>query len=142
LAAQISGARLAALPGRDHSPYVTDVDAILDEVEAFLTGGRHRPGLDRILSTVLFADIVGSTPRLAEAGDARWAHLLAQHDHLARREIERHRGRHIDSTWDGLLATFDGPARSSAAPRPGVRPLASSAWTFAPGATPGDRTGR
>jgi class 3 adenylate cyclase len=112
LAAQISGAKLVALPGRDHQPAIGDVDAIVDEVEAFLTGGRRRPGLDRILSTVLFTDIVGSTQRLAEAGDARWAHLLAQHDHLARREIERHRGRYIDSTGDGLLATFDGPARA------------------------------
>jgi class 3 adenylate cyclase len=90
LTAQISSATLTALP----------------------TGGRHRPGLDRILSTVLFTDIVGSTQRLAELGDARWAYLIAQHDHLARREIERHRGRYIDSTGDGLLATFDGPARA------------------------------
>ena len=112
VAAQISGATLVALPGRDHPPYIGDVDAIVDEVEAFLTGQRHRPSLDRILSTVLFTDIVGSTQRLAELGDARWADLLAQHDDLARREIERHRGRYIDSTGDGLLATFDGPARA------------------------------
>jgi len=112
VAAQISGATLAALPGGDHAPYVGDVDAIVDEVEAFLTGERHRPSLDRILSTVLFTDIVGSTQHLAEVGDARWAALLAQHDGLARREIERHRGRHIDSAGDGLLATFDGPARA------------------------------
>src|SRR5262249_35985735 len=89
-----------------------DVDAIVDEVEAYLTGERHGPSADRILSTVLFTDIVGSTQRLAELGDARWADLLAQHDDLARREIERHRGRYIDSTGDGLLATFDGPARA------------------------------
>ena len=112
VAAQISGATLVALPGRDHPPYIGDVDAIVDEVEAFLTGGRHGASLDRILSTVLFTDIVGSTRRLAELGDARWADLLAQHDGLARREIERHRGRYVDSTGDGLLATFDGPARA------------------------------
>jgi class 3 adenylate cyclase len=112
LTAQISGATLAALPGRHDPPYIGDVDGVVDEVEAFLTGGRHRPSLDRILSTVLFTDIVGSTQRLAEVGDARWAHLIAQHDHIARREIERHRGRYIDSTGDGLLATFDGPARA------------------------------
>ena len=112
LAAQISGAILVALPGRDYPPYVGDVDAVVNEIEAFLTGERHRPSLDRILSTVLFTDIVGSTERLAELGDARWAALLADHDDLARREIERHRGRYIDSTGDGLLATFDGPARA------------------------------
>jgi class 3 adenylate cyclase len=113
LSAQISGATVVALPGRDDPPFIGDVDAIVvDEVEAFLTGERHRPSLDRILSTVLFTDIVGSTQHLAGVGDARWANLLAQHDHLARREIERHRGRYIDSTGDGLLATFDGPARA------------------------------
>jgi class 3 adenylate cyclase len=112
VAAQISGATVVAVPGRDHPPYIGDVDAIVDEVEAFLTGERHRPSLNRILSTVLFTDIVGSTQRLAEVGDTRWAGLLAAHDDLARREIERHRGRYIDSTGDGLLATFDGPARA------------------------------
>jgi class 3 adenylate cyclase/pimeloyl-ACP methyl ester carboxylesterase len=112
LAADISGATLVALPGRDHPPFVGDVDAVVDEIGSFLTGQRHRPSPDRILSTVLFTDIVGSTQRLAQVGDAPWADLLAQHDHLARREIERHRGRYIDSTGDGLLATFDGPARA------------------------------
>ena len=110
--AQISAATAVAVPGRDDSPYTSDVDAIVDEVEAFLTGQRHQPGLDRILSTVLFTDIVGSTTRLAEVGDARWSDLLARHDDLARREIERHRGRYIDSAGDGLLASFDGPARA------------------------------
>lgn len=112
LAAQISGATAVALPGRDHPPFIGDVDAIVDEIEAFLTGERHRPSLGRILSTVLFTDIVGSTQRLAELGDARWADVLAAHDDLARREIERHRGHYVDSTGDGLLATFDGPARA------------------------------
>ena len=111
-AAKISGSTVVALPGRDDPPYTGDTAAIADEVEAFLTGQRHGPSADRILSTVLFTDIVGSTQRLAELGDARWADLLAQHDDLARREIERHRGRYIVSTGDGLLATFDGPARA------------------------------
>jgi class 3 adenylate cyclase len=112
VAAQISGATVVALAGRDDPPYSGDTGAIVDEVEAFLTGQRHGPSPDRILSTVLFTDIVGATQRLAEVGDARWADLLARHDDLARREIERHRGRYIDSTGDGLLATFDGPARA------------------------------
>jgi class 3 adenylate cyclase len=111
-AGRISGATVVALPGCDDPPYLGDVDAIVGEVEAFLTGERHGPSADRILSTVLFTDIVGSTQRLADVGDARWADLLAQHDELARREIERHRGRYIDSTGDGLLAAFDGPARA------------------------------
>jgi pimeloyl-ACP methyl ester carboxylesterase len=112
VADQISSATVVAVPGRDDSPYTGDVDAIVDEVEVFLTGERHGPSLDRILSTVLFTDIAGSTQRLAEVGDAHWANLLAQHDDLARREIERYRGRYVDSTGDGLLATFDGPARA------------------------------
>jgi class 3 adenylate cyclase len=112
VAGQISGATVVALPGCDDPPYLGDVDAIVGEVEAFLTGERHGPAADRILSTVLFTDIVNSTEQLAELGDARWADLLAQHDDLARRVIERHRGRYIDSTGDGLLATFDGPARA------------------------------
>jgi len=112
VATQISGAKGVALPGRDDPPYSGDTDAVADEVEAFLTGARHGASLDRILSTVLFTDIVGSTQHLAEVGDARWADLLARHDELARREIEWHRGRYVDSTGDGLLATFDGPARA------------------------------
>src|SRR5262249_45236313 len=112
VAAQISGATLVALPGCDYAPFSGAVDAIIVEIEAFLTGERHGASLDRILSTVLFTDIVGSTHHLAEVGDACWAHLLAQHDHLARREIQRHQGRYIDSAGDGLLATFDGPARA------------------------------
>jgi class 3 adenylate cyclase len=111
-AEQISGATLIALPGRDTPPFIGDVDAITGEVEAFLTGERHRANVDRILSTVLFTDIVGSTERLADVGDSRWADLLARHDDLARKEIERNRGRYVDSTGDGLLATFDGPARA------------------------------
>ncbi len=112
VASQIRGSTVVALAGRGDPPYTGDVDAIVAEVEEFLTGERHRPSLDRILSTVLFTDIVGSTQRLAELGDTRWADLLARHDELAHREIERHRGRYIDSTGDGLLATFDGPARA------------------------------
>jgi class 3 adenylate cyclase len=112
VAAQISGAKVVALAGSDDPPYTGDVGPVADEVEAFLTGERHGQSLDRILSTVLFTDIVGSTQRLAELGDVRWADLLGRHDDLARREIERYRGRYIDSTGDGLLAAFDGPARA------------------------------
>jgi class 3 adenylate cyclase len=85
---------------------------LLGEVEEFLTGARHIPELDRVLATVLFTDIVGSTERVAALGDVRSKELLAVHDERAKAEIERYRGRYVNSTGDGLLATFDGPARA------------------------------
>lgn len=112
LGEQIPGARVVALLGRDDPPYAGDVDAIADEIEEFLTGVRHRPELDRVLATVLFTDIVDSTSRASALGDTRWKDLLAAHDDLARREIEQHRGRYVKQTGDGLIATFDGPARA------------------------------
>jgi class 3 adenylate cyclase len=83
-------------------------------VQSFFTGTRGTPDLDdRVLATVLFTDIVGSTRRAAEIGDKRWRVLLDEHDVLTRREIDRFRGRWVKSTGDGLLATFDGPARAT-----------------------------
>jgi pimeloyl-ACP methyl ester carboxylesterase len=136
VAAQISGATVVAVGGPDDSPYTGDVGAIVDEVEGFLTGQRHRPSQDRILSTVLFTDIVGSTQWLAELGDARWADLLAQHDSLARREIDRHRGRYIDPPGTACWRPSMGPPGRSAAPRRWAPPSANSAWISAPGVTP------
>ena len=81
------------------------------EVEEFLTGERHERELDRVLATVLFTDIVGSTERATVLGDSRWRDLLEQHDRLVRRELGRHRGLEVKTTGDGVLATFDGPAR-------------------------------
>ena len=112
LAEHIDGARLIEVPGRDHFPWVGDVDAILDEVEHFVTGGRQGAEPDRILSTVLFTDIVDSTVQLAERGDRRYRELLGHFYSITRRELERHRGREIDTAGDGLFATFDGPARA------------------------------
>jgi class 3 adenylate cyclase len=106
----IPGARFVELPGDDHLATV-DPDQILDEVEEFLTGQRHVREPDRVLATVMFTDIVGSTERAAELGDSRWRDLVARHDALIRRELERHRGRPIKTLGDGFLATFDGPAR-------------------------------
>jgi class 3 adenylate cyclase len=111
LAAHIPGARFVELPGPDHVPWVGDMDAILDEVEEFLTGVRHGPEPDRVLATVLFTDIVGATERAASLGDRRWRDLLEQHHALVRRELSRFRGREIDTAGDGFLAAFDGPAR-------------------------------
>jgi pimeloyl-ACP methyl ester carboxylesterase len=112
LAATIPGAKYVELSGRDNLPYVGDQDAVLDEVEEFLTGVRHGPEPDRVLSTVLFTDIVGSTERAAELGDRSWRDLLERHDALVRRELERGRGREVETAGDGFLATFDGPARA------------------------------
>ena len=112
LAAHIPGAKYAELPGRDHLPYVGDQAAVLDEVEEFLTGVRRGPEPDRVLVTVLFTDIVGSTERAVQAGDYRWRDLLDRHNVLVRRELDHFRGREVDTAGDGFLATFDGPARA------------------------------
>jgi class 3 adenylate cyclase len=110
IAEQIPGASFVELLGVDHPPWAGDQDALLREIGRFL-GVRYEPVVaDRVLATVLFTDIVGSTEHLAAVGDARWKELLASHDEIVKREIERHRGRHVDSAGDGLLATLDGPA--------------------------------
>ncbi len=112
MAERIPGARLVELSGDDHLPFVGDQDEILDEVEEFLTGARPGPEPNRVLATVLFTDVVGSTERAAELGDSRWRDLLAEHNRLVRRELERHRGREVGTAGDGFLATFDGPVRA------------------------------
>jgi class 3 adenylate cyclase len=107
-------------------PTTGDVDAILDEIEEFLTGVRHGPEPDRVLATVLFTDIVDSTARAATIGDDRWAELKSAHHAVVRRELDRFRGREIDTAGDGFFATFDGPARAircAVAIRRGVEPI-------------------
>src|SRR2546421_340902 len=111
LADHIPGARLVVLPGADHIPFYGDADGYAEEIEEFLTGARHAPPSDRILTTVMFTDVVGSTERTAALGDARWRELVSRHDELMRAELERHRGREVKTIGDGFLATFDGPAR-------------------------------
>jgi pimeloyl-ACP methyl ester carboxylesterase len=111
MAERIPGAKYVELPGRDHLPWGEDADAILDEIEEFLTGVRHGPEPDRVLATVLFTDIVGATERAAAVGDRRWRDILESHHGLVRRELGRFRGLEIDTAGDGFLATFDGPAR-------------------------------
>ena len=110
-ASQIPGARYRELPGQDHLPWVGDVERVLGEVEEFLTGARHAAEPERVLATVLFTDIVGSTERASELGDRAWREALDEHDDVVRRVLERHRGREVKTTGDGFLATFDGPAR-------------------------------
>jgi class 3 adenylate cyclase len=112
LAEHIPGAKFVELPGEDHLFYVGDTETMLGEIEEFLTGVRPLPESDRVLATVLFTDIVTSTERSAQVGDRRWKDLLDRHDILIRRDLERHRGRLVKNTGDGILATFDGPARA------------------------------
>jgi class 3 adenylate cyclase len=112
LAEHIPGAKYVEVGGEDHVPYIGDADAILDEVEEFLTGARHGAHAERVLATVLFTDIVASTKRVAELGDRRWRSLLDAHDAMISRQLERFRGREIKTVGDGVIATFDGPARA------------------------------
>jgi pimeloyl-ACP methyl ester carboxylesterase len=111
LAGHIPGATYVELPGADHLPWVNGED-ILAEIEAFVTGERPLVEPDRVLATVLFSDIVGSTERVAALGDHRWTGLIARHHAAVRQELVRHRGIEIDTAGDGFLATFDGPARA------------------------------
>jgi class 3 adenylate cyclase len=109
----IPGARFVQLPGGDHLPWVGPaVRQSLDEIEEFVTGTRPSAPVDRVLTTVLFTDIVDSTKRAASEGDAAWRTLLDTHDTVTRQRIEAHHGRAVKSTGDGFLATFDGPARA------------------------------
>jgi pimeloyl-ACP methyl ester carboxylesterase len=111
LADHIQGARLVETQGVDHIPWLADAEAVVEEVEEFLTGVRRGPEPDRVLATVLFTDIIGSTERAARLGDQRWRDLLEHHHALVRRELGLFRGREIDTAGDGFLAAFDGPAR-------------------------------
>jgi pimeloyl-ACP methyl ester carboxylesterase len=112
IAARIPGARLVTFPGADHVDFVGDADSVLGEIEEFLTGTRHASDPDRVLATLLFTDIVGSTEKAAAIGDRQWRDLLASHHAMVRDLLRSHRGREIDSAGDGFLAAFDGPARA------------------------------
>jgi class 3 adenylate cyclase len=126
LADHIAGARFVELPGDEILMYLGDIDAVVDEVEESLTGSRHAPEGDRVLATVLFTDIVASTERATELGDRRWRDVLDAHDEAVRRQLERFRGREVNTVGDGFLATFDGPGRAilcASAIRDAVRAL-------------------
>ncbi|HEY2636198.1 MAG TPA: adenylate/guanylate cyclase domain-containing protein, partial [Solirubrobacteraceae bacterium] len=111
VAEHVPGARFVEVPGADNLLAVGDTATPLAEIEEFLTGARTAPEADRVLATVLFTDIVGSTQHAARLGDDGWRRLLGRHDEVVREEVERHRGRAVKSLGDGWLATFDGPAR-------------------------------
>ena len=112
LARTIPGARYVELPGGDHVMYADLADLALAEIREFLTGVREGPEPERVLATVLFTDLVGSTERAGELGDKRWRELLERHHEAVRRELTRFSGREIDTAGDGFLAAFDGPARA------------------------------
>jgi class 3 adenylate cyclase len=112
LAEHIAGAKYVELPGLDHMPFMGDVDVRLGEVREFLTGERAVPEVDRVLTTILFCDIVDSTPRAAQVGDRAWKELLERFYALADEKLKHFRGRLLDRAGDGLFAAFDGPARA------------------------------
>jgi class 3 adenylate cyclase len=112
LAEHLPDARYVELPGEDNLVVVGDTERVLLEVETFLTGAHTPPEPDRVLATVMFTDIVGSTETAARLGDRAWRELLARHDELSRAQLARFRGRAVKSLGDGFLATFDGPARA------------------------------
>ena len=112
IAQHITGANYVELPGVDHLFFTANADAFLDRMEEFLTGGIQAADAERVLATIMFADIVGSTERAAQVGDARWRSLLEAYYGLARRQLEQFRGREIDTAGDGYFASFDGPARA------------------------------
>lgn len=112
VAERIPSASLLLVPGRDYLPWFGDQETLVEEIAAFVTGARPAREADRVLATVLFTDLVGSTERVAELGDQRWRALRDEHDQTVRRALERFGGREVDHAGDGFLATFDGPARA------------------------------
>jgi pimeloyl-ACP methyl ester carboxylesterase/class 3 adenylate cyclase len=111
IAAHIPGARFVELPGDTHVPF-WEPDEVVDEIEEFLTGVRPTPLVDRVLATILFTDLVGSTERVGALGDHAWAELLDRHHQVVRDQLARFGGEEIDTAGDGFLALFDGPARA------------------------------
>jgi len=112
LADHIPGAEFVQLPGGNNLIWSGDQEAVIGEIQQFITGVRPAPEPDRVLATIMFTDIVGSTDLAAKTGDARWHDLLAEHNRIVRDQLERFRGREVKTTGDGFLATFDGPARA------------------------------
>jgi class 3 adenylate cyclase len=113
LAERIPGAKHVRVPGRDHIPYAGDIEPLIDEVERFVRSvSAEEASFDRVLATVLFTDIVGSTETAAELGDAAWKGLVERHHQTVRAMIGRYPGREVDTAGDGFFASFDGPARA------------------------------
>jgi len=113
MAKHIPDAKLIEFPGSDHAAWGADCDAQCDAIEEFLTGMRNAGEPDRVLATVLFTDIADATLTAARLGDRAWRELVTSHHALVRHELERFRGRELDTAGDGFLAAFDGPARAA-----------------------------
>jgi class 3 adenylate cyclase len=112
LAEGITGAQLKILPGRDHMFWVSDFEESVSEIERFVTGSDMSADVDRVLATILFTDIAGSTELATELGDSAWRQLLERHNRVVREQVVEHGGRAVRSLGDGILAVFDGPARA------------------------------
>jgi pimeloyl-ACP methyl ester carboxylesterase len=112
VADQIQGATYVQFPGEEHLPYIGDADAIVDEVEQFVTGRRPIRETDKVLATILFTDIVDSTKRQAELGDRGWKQLVERHHAIVRDLLKQYRGEEQDTAGDGFYIRFDGPARA------------------------------
>jgi hypothetical protein len=112
MAERVPGAKLVEIDSDDHLPWLEGSDDILRAIEEFLTGARHDAGTDRVLSTIMFTDIVGSTEILSQTGDANWRALRGAHDEAVRGNLAAFNGREMNTTGDGFLAIFDGPARA------------------------------
>lgn len=112
IAKHIPYSKLVELPGADHLFWVGDVFTVLAEIEEFITGVRPKKVFDRVLSTILFTDIVGSTEHLSKYGDKKWINILNKHNSIVRTELRKFDGKEIKCTGDGFLATFDGPSRA------------------------------
>lgn len=126
LASHIPGAKLVVLPGVDHIPYFGDAERYAAELEGFLASPRADPAPERVLTTVLFTDIVSSTERASALGDRRWREVLEQHYRLVRAQLASFRGREVGTTGDGFLAAFDGPARAIRCGRALIEQLADA----------------
>ena len=112
VADSICDARYVELPGEDHVPFVGDADALIDEIQEFVTGSRPAPEVDRLLATVVFTDIIDSTRTQAELGDRGWKQLIERHNDMVRRLLSRYGGLEQDTAGDGFFVRFDGPARA------------------------------
>src|SRR6185312_7383564 len=138
VADHLPNAALLELPGADGLPWIGQSDVVLDAIQEFMTGARHVAEPDRMLATVLFTDIVGSTEMAVALGDRAWRTLLEQHHSAIRASLRRYRGREIDTAGDGFFAIFDGPARAVECARAAVEATAALGVTIRAGCHTGE----